>query len=159
MNEYFILTAVLPFANLLVASLTTGTMFGVCLSHNPAGLGPGLYVGQQQNAIRALNVKMPLLGGLTALLTLVSAACTGGHGARFSLLCGAALCFLASGLITRFLNQPINAVVMTWSPDAPPANWTQLRDEWWRWHVLRTIAAIAGLSSLIATALQHTSAS
>jgi len=31
-------------------------------------------------------------------------------------------------------HQTINASVMTWQANAPPANWTRLRDEWWRWH-------------------------
>ena len=38
---------------------------------------------------------------------------------------------------------------MTWSAEAPPANWMDLRDEWWRWHILRTVFGIAGLSLLI----------
>lgn len=80
----------------------------------------------------ALNVAMPVLGGIIVLLTLIAAALVAGHRRRFILLLLAAACLLAAGLITRFLNQPINAIVMTGSADAPPANWMQLRDDWWR---------------------------
>jgi len=40
--------------------------------------------------------------------------------ARFPLV-AAALCLVTAGLVTRFLNQPINAEVMTWSIQSPPA--------------------------------------
>jgi len=34
---------------------------------------------------------------------------------------------------------------MTWSPQSPPAQWEQLRDTWWNWHVVRTLAGVLGL--------------
>ena len=51
------------FANLLVAALVAGAMFGVWLSFNPAGLDATSYVALQQQAIRTLNTTMPALGG------------------------------------------------------------------------------------------------
>ena len=77
---------------------------------------------QQQHAIGALNVVLPVLGGITVLLTMVAAALAAGDRPRLALLLLAAACFIVAGLITRFLNQPINAVVMTWSAEAPSAN-------------------------------------
>ena len=56
---------------------------------------------------------------------------------------------------TRFLNQPIDAIVMTWQRDAPPANWMRLRDEWWPWHLIRLAAGLGGLSLLIAATLKR----
>jgi hypothetical protein len=58
-------------------------------------------------------------------------------------------------LITRFLNQPINAIVIRWRPDAPPANWTGAREEWWRWLLVRLLAGLGGLSLLIVAMLQR----
>ena len=72
--------------------------------------------------------------------------------ARYLLLAAAVL-LIAAGAITRFANQPINAVVMTWTPQAPAANWTELRDTWWRWHIARTVAAIAALALALLAAL------
>jgi uncharacterized membrane protein len=60
-------------------------------------------------------------------------------------LIGAIVCLVAAALVTRFGNQPINAIVMTWNPQSPPAEWTQLRDTWWRWHTVRASAGIVGL--------------
>ena len=142
------------FANLLVAALVAGAMVGVWLSCNPAGLDATSYVALQQQAIRTLNTTMPALGGVAILLTLLAAAISRGDRVRLALLLAAAACFLAAGLITRFLNQPINAIVIGWSAAAPPADWTDFRDAWWRWHVLRTGIGIAGLCLVIAASLK-----
>jgi uncharacterized membrane protein len=144
---------ILTFTNLLLAALVVGTMFGIWLGYNPAELSPGAYIEQQQHAIRALNVTMPVLGVLTALLTLASVILSRGNRRRFALFVAALVCFVAAGVVTRFLNQPINAVVITWSALAPPTNWVELRDEWWRWHILRTAIGVAGLGLLIAASL------
>lgn len=151
------LTSTINFANLLLGALVAGTMFGIWLGYHPGGLSADVYVSQQQHAIRALNVVMPVLGGLTIGLTLVAAALAASDRTRLILLLSAAVCFIAAGLITRLLNQPINAIVMTWSADAPPTDWMQLRDDWWRWHVMRTIAGMGGLSLLIIAALKRVS--
>ena len=143
------------FTNVLLASLLVGATFGVWLVFNPASLGANVYVALQQQGIRTLNVAMPALGAATALVTVTSVVLAREDRTRFLLLLAAAVCFVAAGLITRFLNQPINAIVMTWAVDAPPTNWTQLRDEWWRWHLMRLVAGLAGLSLLIAATLRR----
>ena len=144
---------IVNFANLLLAALVVGTMFGIWLGYNPVDLSPRAYVEQQQHAIRALNVTMPVLGALTVLLTLASAFLARRSRRQLALLLGAVVCLVAAGLVTRLLNQPINAVVITWAADAPPTNWMELRDEWWRWHMVRTGFGIVGLSLLIAANL------
>ena len=146
---------IVDFANLLLASLLVGATFGVWLVFNPAGLGANVYVALQQQGIRTLNVAMPALGAATALVTVTSVVLAREDRTRVLLLLAAVICFVAAGLITRFLNQPINAIVMTWAVDTPPTNWTQLRDEWWRWHLMRLVAGLAGLSLLIAATLRR----
>jgi uncharacterized membrane protein len=148
------LSMMINFANLLLAALTVGAMFGAWLVFNPAGLRSNAYITLQQRGIKTLNRPMPAIGGATALLTVASAVLARDH-MRQALLIVAVVCFLAAGLITRFLNQPINAIVMTWNTDSPPANWTEMRDRWWRWHVLRLIAGLGGLSLLIAATLSR----
>lgn len=145
----------LDFAALLLAALVVGTMFGVTLIFNPAGLDATTYVMQQQLGIRTLNAALPALGGVTILLTLAAATLARDDRARLVLFVSAALSLIAAGLITRFLNQPINAIVATWSPASPPANWTALRDDWWRWHLMRLAIGVIGLGLMIAAALKH----
>jgi uncharacterized membrane protein len=143
------------FADVLLAALVVGAMFGMWLILNPAGLEAGVYITLQQQGIRKLNTAMPMLGAATILLTILAAVLGRDDSTRLGLLVGTVVCFMASGLITRFLNQPINAIVITWRPDAPPANWSGLRDEWWRWHLVRLLAGLGGLSLLIAAMLHR----
>ena len=152
------LAIIVNFFALLLASLVVGAMFGVWLSFDPEGLQPAFYVALQQHGIAALNVAMPRLGGVAALLTILAAWLARGDPTRLALFAAAAVCVVAAGLITRFLNQPINAVVMTWSPESPPGDWMQLRDAWWRWHIVRTAIGVCGLGLLIAATLSRASA-
>ncbi len=143
------------FLSLLLTSLLVGTMFGIWLGFNPAGLTAAIYVEMQQNAIRALNTSLPALGVVCILLTVVLAVLTKNDKRGSYLLIAAALCLIAAGLITRLANQPINAQVMTWAAQAPPTNWTEMRDTWWHWHILRTIAGIVALALALLAALGH----
>lgn len=146
---------IIDLANLLLAALLVGAMLGVWLLFNPAGLAANAYIILHQRGVRALNKPLPALGAATILLNIAAAALGRNNSARVGLLVGAAFCFVAAGLVTRFLNQPINAIVMTWRSDLPPANWTTLRDEWWRWHLVRLAVGLVGLSLLIAVALKR----
>lgn len=148
--------ASIRFASLLLTALLVGTMFGIWLGFNPAALSATAYVEMQQNSIRALNVLLPILGLVCIVLTAALAALTKDDQRTRYLLVAAVLCLAAAGLITRFANQPINAVVITWSPRAPAANWSELRDTWWYWHVWRTIAGVVALAlALLATIGAH----
>ena len=145
----------IDFANLMLAALLAGAVFGAWLMMQPGGLDAATYVMQHQNGVRTLNGVMPPLGALTIGVTLAAAFLARDDRARLILLVAAAVCFLVVGLITRFCNQPINAIVMTWASDSPPAIWTQLRDEWWRWHSIRLVFSLIALSLTIAATLRR----
>lgn len=142
------------FVSLFLTALLVGTMFGVWLGFNPAALSATAYVEMQQNAIRALNVSLPVLGFVCIALTAVLAVLTKDDKTGRYLLVAATLCLIAAGVITRFGNQPINAIVITWSPQSPAANWTELRDTWWQWHILRTVAGVTALALALLAALR-----
>ena len=147
---------VIEFANLLTAALLAGSLFGVWLMLNPAGLDARSYVQLQQRAIRTLNTAMPRLGAAAILMTVIATIAARGNRLRLGLLLATVVCFVAAGLVTRFLNQPINAIVMTWNSDVPPAGWEGLRDAWWRWHFLRLTAGVVGLCLLLGATLART---
>ena len=140
---------IVTFVLLLVMALLVGTMFGIWAGFNPTLLSAAAYVEMQQNAIRSLNSLLPALGAICILLTATLAMLLKGKRATLYLLLAALVCLVAAGGITRFRNQPINSVVMTWSVQAPAANWTELRDTWWYWHIVRTVAGIAALAFTI----------
>jgi len=139
-------TAAARFILLLLLSLVVGTTFGVWAGYNPASLSATAYVEQQQNAIRSLNTLLPAMGAACILLAGWLAFQAKKDARTRYFLIGTMVCLIAAALVTRFGNQPINAEVMTWNPQSPPAQWTQLRDAWWQWHVARMLAGILGLA-------------
>lgn len=147
------LSLVIDFANLFLSALLGGALFCTRILLNPVGLDATRYIALQQNGIRTLHPVMPRLGGLTILFTLLAAFVARSYGLRLLLLLIAAGCFIAAGLITRFRNMPINAIVIQWNPSAPPEIWTRLRDAWWNWHTLRLAVSLAGLALVIASTL------
>jgi len=130
-------------------------MFGVWLMLNPARRTAGLYIMLHHQGIRTLNTALPAFGAASVILSVLAAILARGEDTRFSLLLATALCFAAAGLITRLYNQQINMTVITWKMDAVPANWSDVIDEWLRWHVIRLAAGLGGLSLLIATILRR----
>ena len=146
---------IIRFVDLLLVALLVGAIFGIWIGFNPAGLSAATYVEQQQHAIRALNTFMPLLGAACIVLTIALAVLTKEDRRTRYLLIATAVCLLIAGVATRFENQPINSIVMTWTPQAPPANWMELRDQWWQWHIVRTVAGIAALCLLISAVLSN----
>lgn len=145
--------ALVRLANIIFAALIAGGMFVIWAGYDPATLSPSTYVEQQQNAIRALNVVMPVLGAIAIALTLVSAFLQRKDRTVFVLLVVAAAFLIISAVVTRFGNQPINALVMSWDIARPPANWTELRDQWWGFHRLRTLCGLIALALIAWTSI------
>lgn len=141
--------SIIRFLNIFMAALVAGAIFGIWIGYNPASLSAMAYLEQQQNAIRSLNVLMPILGAVTILLTLLSAFLQRKSKGVFITLLVAAGFLIISGLVTRFGNQPINAIVINWKPESIPAEWMELRDKWWGFHVMRTFSAMIGLALVI----------
>jgi len=144
---------VIDFISLLLSALLVGAMFCVWLLFNPSQLKASDYIILQQQGIRRLHPSMPLLGMLTILITIASAVLARENKMRMSLLFATAIFFMISGLITRFANMPINAIVRGWNSAAPPDHWMALRDAWWRWHCMRLCSGLAGLVLLVIATL------
>ena len=132
-----------------MAGLIAGIIFGIWIGYNPQGLSAPTYVEHQQSVIKALNIVMPLLGLITIVLTVISAMLQRKNGSVFISLLVAAVLLIITGLITRFGNQPINAIVMTWTKVDVPGNWTELRDKWWTLHIIRALTTIVAFCLII----------
>ena len=147
-------TRIIRFCNIVMVALVTGTIFGIWIGYNPKDLSAPTFIEQQQNAILALNTLMPILGLITILLTLTSAFLQRKDKIAFSALVVASVFLIVSGLTTKFGNQPINSIVMTWDMNTPPNNWTELRNQWWIFHELRTLSAFIGLCLIVWTSIK-----
>lgn len=137
------------FFNVVMAALVAGAIFGIWLGYNPKGLSAPTFIEQQQSAISALNTLMPILGLITILLTVSSAILHKKEKKAFAVLLIAILFLVLTGITTRFGNQPINSIVMTWDMNTPPDNWIELRDQWWTYHTIRTSTALVALCLVV----------
>jgi len=145
-------TQIIKFFDLILVGIISGILIGILLGYNPKTFSAGSYLEQQQNAIRALNTLMPLLGLIACILTLISAILQRQNNLIILLIATGLL--IASGIITRFGNQPINSIVMTWDSKTMPQNWIGLRDQWWFFHKLRTLASFFSFCLIVWTTLK-----
>lgn len=137
--------SIIRFLNIILAALLAGTSFGIWIGFNPMNLSPSTYIEQQQNTIQALNVLMITLIFSATIITIISAFLQKSNTPVVITLLIAALFFILCILISRFGNQPINKIIMTWTTDSLPVNWSDLRDKWWSFHIMRTVAEVIGL--------------
>ena len=146
------------FVNLLFGGLYAGFLVAVLfIEITLRDVGPDVYTVVEQVKHANLN----LLAAATIAPMLASGALLlilwrGPRGAAFVLTLAGLLCMVVALAITLLVNVPINAAQMTWSPQAPPADWAAVRDRWQLAHALRTAMAIAGLSCQIVAALAPT---
>jgi uncharacterized membrane protein len=146
------ITQIIRFFDLVLVGIISGILIGILLGFNPGSLSESSYLEQQQNAIKALNTLMPLLGLIAIILTLISAILQRQH--NLIILLVAAGLLIGSGIITRFGNQPINSIVMTWDLKTIPHNWTGLRDQWWFFHKMRTLTSFISFCLIVWTSLR-----
>jgi uncharacterized membrane protein len=61
--------------------------------------------------------------------------------------------FLIALLITVLVEVPIVKQIETWTSSTLPGNWQHLRDRWGAFHVVRIVAALAGLVLIVIGAI------
>lgn len=143
----------LQFIDIMIIALLAGSVFGIWRGYDPSGYSPAAFLEIHQGAVRGLNTLLPAMGAAAIVLTGILAWNATGKALPFRLYVVAMAAMVTAALVTRFGNQPINATVMTWTPGAMPSGWEELRDTWWRWHLVRVAAIITALAVLLAAVL------
>ena len=133
------------FLNIIVAAILAGVSFGIWIGFNPSDLSPSTFIEQHQNMLQSLRTLMVSLVVIATFITILSAYLQKHDKSTLISLIIAAVFFIACIFITLFGNKPIDDKVITWTKDAIPNNWTELRDNWRLFHILRTIAEIIAL--------------
>ncbi len=142
--------------NLFLTGLVAGILVSFWMVEQALrGLAGPLYTAVHQPVNRVFGPVMPplmtlaIFSGLAVLVLLARAYKT----RVFALIAIGTLCSFAVAMSSLLVNVPINQEVLTWSPAALPADWVQLRDRWWVWHIVRTIVSIVGWSCQLIAAL------
>jgi uncharacterized membrane protein len=132
----------------LFAVLSLGLLAGILVGtgmdqYAAAGLPEAASVGWRQVRSWVFPTIMPWVFNITLLLQ-IAAAIGCGARSRWFFAAAAAVCALAALLITVRLEVPMNNAIASWTPGAAPANWSAVRDQWLRNHLVRTIAGVLG---------------
>lgn len=135
---------------LALIGLIAGSVFGIEFGYDFTRYSPGTYLEVHQAAVRGLNDLLPVMGLVSLVIIVGLAVSARRRPLALGLYAAAAIGVAVAGLVTRLLNQPINAEVMTWSADAMPADWAAVRQGWWYWHTVRCIVSVAAFLLLIA---------
>lgn len=145
---------ILQFFNIILVALLAGTSFGIWMGFNPTNYSATTYLEQQQHLVRSLNTLMVSMVISATLVTIASAYLQRKNKKVYIALLLAAA-FLASCIfISRFGNLPIQTEMLAWKIDALPEDWTMLRDKWWNFHIIRTIAELIALVLVAWTSVQ-----
>ncbi len=111
------------------------------------------YARYHQELDREFARVMPLVGR-ASLVASVATVAVPQEPRRRALAALALGCNVAAVAVTVTHEVPLNRQVQSWSAEAPPDDWTDLRDRWFAGHRLRTALGLAGLGCLIAATIR-----
>ncbi len=147
---------IIQFFNIVLVALLAGTSFGIWVGFNPVNYSESTYIEQQQNLVTSLNTLMVALVIIATIVTIASAFLQRQNKTAFFALLIAAFFLALCIVISRFGNLPIQTEMLSWNSASRPYNWTEMRDKWWSFHVLRTVAELIALVIVAWTsAMQH----
>ena len=127
----------------LLTSLLAGTMFGIWLGFSTAlGAWP---ISRCSRTPFVHSMSLYRSSGLVCTVLTAALAVLTKHDQRTQrhLLWRRSSAWLRRAPSRGSPTRPINAVLITWSPQAPAASQAELRDIWRYWRGLRTIAGVA----------------
>lgn len=145
--------SILRFTTLLLAGLLAGALGLTVVLDRAFGETATFYIEFKQREVGSLTVLLPLLGILTTVLMLILAYLVRQRRRDLWLTLAGAACLLLIGALTAQVFFPLNAQIRAWSPQAPPADWSTVRDRWNQLHLLRVALGIGGFIFLLLGAL------
>jgi hypothetical protein len=148
-----ILISIVQTLAVILIGLVTGSMFAIWQGYPITDYSPATFVEVHQGAVRGLNTLLPVAATASLALVALLATFARHRPGVMWLYLGVAAMIALGGLVTRLINQPINALVMTWTATTLPTDWIDLRDRWWTWHQIRLFFTFVGEAILIATVL------
>lgn len=139
------ITTFIRFLNIILVALLAGASFGIWMGFDPRIYSVTTYIEQQQHLVRSLNSLLVVLVIIATVVSITSAYIQRQHKAVFIALISATVFLVSCIFISRFGNLPIQKEMLTWNANSYPENWAILRDKWWSFHIIRTIAELIAL--------------
>lgn len=137
---------------LLSTGLLAGAFFYASLNVVPtfSEVKPAVHLSFRTALMQHNGISMPIIMLLATITPSLYAFTVNKHEKiirTFAFM--ATVLALASFLTTFFGNVPINGIIKTWVPDAPPDNWQALLKRWNFFHSIRTMTAIGSFVCMI----------
>jgi uncharacterized membrane protein len=142
--------------SILLSALVAGVFWGpwLALSRSIATFEPAVFLAIVYRMSRNLGPVMTILMPVALLSILpVMFFSYNERPQTFSLTLAGFALFIVALLVTVLVEVPIVKQIETWTVTTLPANWQQLRDRWVAFHVIRIVAANAGLALLVIGAI------
>jgi asparagine N-glycosylation enzyme membrane subunit Stt3 len=134
---------------LLLEALVTGALMvnWIGLARAMAQMSSAAaYTEFHQATNRTFEPYMPIVvsGSIVSGIALAVVS-SGVHSASGWLAIGGAIGYAIVIAISLSTGMPINKAIAGWSIQSPPDNWKDIRAEWIRWHILRTLVSVPAL--------------
>lgn len=134
---------------LLLAALVTGALMvnWIGLARAMAQMSSAAaYTEFHQATNQTFDPYMPIVVFGTIVSGIALAVVSSGvHSASGWLAIGGAICYVVVIAISLSTDVPINKAIAGWSIQSPPDNWMDVRAQWIRWHILRTLVSVPAL--------------
>ena len=134
---------------IILSGVLAGAILATWLSEASLSSSADVWITYHQAITPAYTQAVPPIGGLALVATLAAQAASWRDPRTHRLVLAAMGCLLVGLLVAVVVHFPINDVIMTWQPDAPPADWQDLRARWLTSHAVRTWVAVAGFVLLV----------
>ena len=140
-----------------IALLLMGIELGVSYSHlmqlpGKSQLSVVMFIAVQNVLIKyKVGLGIAEIGSFLTMLVILWLVRT--KTLIFRLTLSAFLMLVAAFSVWGIFIEPINAVVDAWTASSYPTNWTQYRDRWHLFHIVRLILLTIGMGSLISSVL------
>lgn len=140
--------------SVVATGLIAGTMLGSGIQLFTYRSLPEASWTLQHQAMDALFSRVMPPAFITTVIALVAIAVLAFSPTRWFFAI-AALLVIATIAVTIAVEVPINKAIATWTAGAAPSNWMVLRDQWLRFHWIRTatgvlafLCAVVGLAQI-----------
>jgi len=142
--------------SIFLSALVTGVFWGpwLGLSRSITTFSADVFLAIGHRMIRNLAPVMPFLmpAAILSIVPVLVISFPERPRTFYFTLAGFAL-FSIALLVTLIVEVPIDNRIKSWTVATLPQDWQQLRDRWETFHIVRTMASVAGLFLLLIGAI------
>ncbi len=145
------------FFALLCTGLLAGAFYYGALNMVPAfyDVPPAVHLVYRVQLMKYNSASMQAIMALGFAMPLWFAWMARSNRVVRNLAVAAGLFAIASLLVTRFGNVPVNVMIRSWNPEAPPQDWLEHLRRWNMFNVVRTLAGAASFVAMIVCAMKY----